>query len=121
MSHKRFVSHLYRWLIRLYPVESRKRYGSEMLQVLEDRARNSSRRRLASIELLTSELRDIIGTALKEQVAARFQALRRRAIAGRTPDRRRKDKMIDGLLQDFRYALRTLANSQVSWRWPFCP
>ena len=56
MSHKRFVSHLYRWLIRLYPAEFRKRYGSEMHLVFEDRARDASRRRLATLGHLTSEL-----------------------------------------------------------------
>ncbi len=107
MSRNSFLSRLYPWLLKLYPAEFRKRYGSEMHLVFEDRARDASRRRLATLGLLTSELRDIFTTALKEHVSARAQ-IRRRASGH---DQEGRNNMIDGLLQDFRYAIRTLVKS----------
>ncbi len=107
MSRNSFLSRLYPWLLRLYPAEFRKRYGSEMHLVFEDRARDASRRRLATLGLLSSELRDIFTTALKEHVSACAQ-IRRRASGH---DQEGRNNMIDGLLQDFRYAIRTLVKS----------
>src|ERR687895_28691 len=101
-SPRRFSISLVRALIRLYPAEFRERYGAEIEQFVRDAAAESGRVRWRHI------LPDLVIGAIRERAAAR--RLHRDAYLPQSQLPPHGDRM-GTLLQDLRYAVRTLRKS----------
>jgi predicted permease len=105
---------LYAALLFLYPEEFRRRFGPDMRQLFTDRLRSERARTgiAGAAALWAGILFDLVPSAVAERAAsARDWLTRPSALHPRRAERSSGDPMLDTLLYDLRYAIRSLGRT----------
>jgi putative ABC transport system permease protein len=98
---------VYRFLLRLYPRDFRRRYADDMIEFYRDRARGERASRRAIWRLWCRLLPDLFASAAAERLAP--DARRRAATTIPQPsEHRRREESMSILQQDVRYAIRNM-------------
>ena len=107
------IAHFYRLLLRLYPASMRQEFGAEMLEYVEARAgRNRlSGRRLPGFRNWWFVIRDSLRALPAAYVTSIRESMNRRGDPGKPPRLSLRERVFL-LLNDLRYALRSLSRSK---------
>ncbi|KPJ88822.1 MAG: hypothetical protein AMS18_13105 [Gemmatimonas sp. SG8_17] len=106
------MNRLLRWLLHRFPVSFRERYGDELVDLLNSLTKDTRSHSgwLGVVRLWAFQATDLTRSAIAERRAARLS----QPSEPQATSRQRSNRSMDGLIQDFRYAIRRLTKNPAS-------